>query len=363
MEAVFERDSLYAAVHTVSAAISLRSPRPVLQCVHLETRGEEIVLSATDLQIAIRYAVTPKELRSGGNGLVAGAKLDGLLREASEDEILLRVEEGKAELRAGRSRFSLVTQDVADYPELPEFPGGAATISAAAFEEMVRHTVFATAEEGGRYAIDGVAMFIERGRMELAATDGRRLAMAWTKVDDASAKLDPCVVPKEMLARARALGTAGETVDIAVDKGRLLARAGGLLVVGSLLEGSFPEYRKMIPEEKGHSVTVSASAFASKLRQASQVTTDGSRAVTFAIEPGKLVISAQSAAVGEGSAEIDASYEGEPLELAFNPQLLLPVATEFAEGSLEMQVSAPDEPLVVRREGFVYVVAPVRVRS
>ncbi len=362
MEMTFERDVLCSAIHAVSAAISTRSPRPALQCVHVETRGEDVVFSATDLSVAIRQRVTPKKLTSKGKGLIVGTKLDGLLREVSEKEILLKIGEGRVEIRAGRSRFNLVTQDVADYPDLPEFPTATVTLPAAKMDELVRRSVFATAEEGGRYAIDGVSLFVEKGRMEFAATDGRRLAVAWAKVDTA-AKIDRCVLSKDMLGRVRSLASAGEPLGLAVEKGRLLVRAGNALVAGSLLEGSFPSYMDMVPQEAGRPVTVSTAEFASKLRQASQLTTEDSKAVTLRIESGKMVIEAKSAALGEGSMEIDAKYEGGPVVIAFNPQFLLQATGEFAEGDLTMEITSGEKPAVIRREGFIYVVAPVRVRG
>lgn len=361
MEAIFDRAPLCAAIHSVSAAISTRSPRPVLQCVHVETRNGDIIFSATDLNIAVRCSVTPKELKSAGKGLIVGTKLDGLLREALEEEILLKIGEGEAEIRAGRSRFRLVTQDVADYPELPEFPGAAVTISAAKADELARRTVFAVAEEGGRYAIDGVCMFVEGGRMEYAGTDGRRLAVSWTEVDK-DAKIERCVVSKELLGRIRALTALGEPVDLAVEKGRLLARAGGVLVAGSLLEGTFPAYMDMVPEEAGEKVALSASLFASKLRQASQLTTDESRAVTFRIESDRMIIESKSAALGEGSIEIGVTYSGEPVQISFNPQFLLQALGEFEDCEFAMEIISGEKPVVLRREGFIYVVAPVRVR-
>ncbi len=360
MEMTFERDILCSAIHTVSAAIGTRSPRPALQCVHAETHGGDVVFSATDLSIAIRQRVTAKKVISKGSGLIVGTKLDGLLREVSEEEILLKIGKGRAEIRAGRSRFNLVTQDVAEYPELPEFAAATVTLPAAKMDELVRRSIFATAEEGSRYAIDGVEMSVDKGRMELAATDGHRLAVAWTEVD-AGAKIDRCVVSKDMLGRVRSLTSAGEPISLAVEKGRLLARAGNTFVAGSLLEGTFPSYMDMVPKEKGSAVTVSTAEFASKLRQASQLTTEDSRAVTLRIESGRMVIEAKSAALGEGLIEIDAKYEGEPVVISFNPQLLLQATGEFAEGELTMEITSGEAPAVLQRDGFIYVVAPVRV--
>ena len=252
MEMLFERDALYEAIHAVSGAISGRSPRPALQCIHVVAAEGKVVFSATDLNIAIRRSVIPKKLKSEGTGLVVGTKLDGLLREALEDEVLLKVDAGEAALRAGRSQFRLLTQEVSDYPELPEFPVAAVVLSGADIDELVRRTVFATAEEGGRYAIDGVSMFVEKGKIELAATDGRRLAVAWKEVETRKAKLERCVVPKDILSRVRSLASSAEIVELAVDRGRLLARAGGLLIAGALIEGSgWASRRRFSPRSSG----------------------------------------------------------------------------------------------------------------
>ncbi|MHC4248015.1 MAG: DNA polymerase III subunit beta [Planctomycetota bacterium] len=361
MEAIFERAALYEAVHAVSGALNVRAPRPALQCVHFAATKDAVVVSATDLRIAIRRHLSAKKVVSEGDAAVQGSRLGSLLREVTDDEVHVKIDEKTASVAAGRSSFKLVAQDPADFAELPELKKGALSLPAPILDTLVRRTIFAAAQEQGRYAIDGVSVSVVDGKMEMAATDGRRLAVATAEVGGGA--LGPCVVPPKMLAEiARQTGGAGE-VGLKVAGGRLLARVGETLVAGALLEGAFPAYRDMIPAPAEPAIRVGASALASKLRQAAQLTSEDSRAVVITASRGAIRVEAKSAGVGEASIEMDAAYEGPEMSVAFNARYLLDVLPEFGDDEIVVEIPASDRPAVIRTEGYVYVLAPVRVSA
>jgi DNA polymerase-3 subunit beta len=130
-----------------------------------------------------------------------------------------------------------------------------------------------------------------------------------------------------------------------------------------LIEGVFPVYDEMIPKKSRKVLSASGEALASGIRQAAQLTTDESRAVVMKISPGEARIEAKSAAIGEASVHVEVSYDADPVSVAFNPQFLLDVLSEFGEEEVAIEVEGGDRPAVLRREGFVYVIAPVRVRG
>ena len=361
MEAIFERAELYEAVHAVSGALNVRAPRPALQCIHFSATKGSVVVSATDLRIAIRRNLSPKKVLKKGDAAVQGSRLGSLLREVTEEEVHLKIDEKLAAVTAGRSSFKLVAHDAADFAELPKIGKPSLTVEADVFDTLVRRTIFATAQEQGRYAIDGVSLLVADGQMELAATDGRRLAVATAKVGKAS--LGPCVVPPKMLAEIAKHAAGVEEVGFRLEGGRLLATAGETLVAGALLEGAFPAYKDMIPAPAKPAMRVGAAALASKLRQASQLTSEDSRAVVMTVSPGSLRVEAKSAGVGEASIEMDATYDGPEISVAFNARYLLDVLPEFGEDEVEVEIPAADSPAVIRTEGYVYVLAPVRVSS
>ena len=362
MEAIFERSSLYQGVHAVSGALNQRAPRPSLQCIHLEAEGGEVIVSATDLQIAIRYTVTPKKITKGGTALVHGTRLGALLRELGDEDVKLRVREGRANVTVGKSSFRLVAQEPEDYPALPVFGKASVVLAAEDLDTLVRRTAFATAQEQGRYAINGVSVSVADGRIEFAATDGRRLAVASAEAK-VKGKVENCIVPPKMLSELRRQAAEASEVEIAVADGRMMARAGRTLVAGMLIDGVFPVYGEMIPKKSKKVFSASGEALASGIRQAAQLTTDESRAVVMNISPGQAKIEAKSAAIGEASVHVDVKYDADPVSVAFNPQFLLDVLSEFGEEEVAIEVEGADRPAVLRREGFVYVIAPVRVRG
>ncbi|MHC4202606.1 MAG: DNA polymerase III subunit beta, partial [Planctomycetota bacterium] len=225
MEATFDRSSLYQGVHAVSGALNQRAPRPSLQCIHLEAEAGEVIVSATDLQIAIRYTVTPKKIKKGGMALVHGTRLGALLRELGDDEVKLRVKEGRANVTVGKSSFRLVAQEPEEYPALPVFGKASVVLAAEDLDTLVRRTAFATAQEQGRYAINGVSVSVADGKIEFAATDGRRLAVA-SAAAKVKGKVESCIVPPKMLSELRRQAAEAGEVELAVADGRMMARAG-----------------------------------------------------------------------------------------------------------------------------------------
>jgi len=360
MEAYFNRATLYNAVQTVSGALNVRAPRPSLQCVHFSAKKKEVLASATDLRIAIRQSISPNKVVREGDAAVQGARLGALLRELTDDEVRLKIDEKSASVLAGSSSFKLVAQDPADFAELPKPGKSTLNVARGVFEELVRRTIFATAQEQGRYAIDGVSIKVEDGKMEMAATDGRRLAVASA---EAPGKLGQCVVPPKMLSEIARHAADAEEIGLEVAKGRLVARARETLVAGALLEGSFPVYMDMVPPRAEPTIKIRASALALKLRQASQLTSEDSRAVVMIPSKNALRVEAKSAGVGEARVEMEAIYDGPELSVAFNARYLLDVLPEFGDDEIEIEIPAADRPAVIRREGYVYVLAPVKVSA
>lgn len=362
MKISFTRDSLYQAVHAVSGALQEKTPRPALQCIHFEAKGNTVVLSATDLRIAIRRTVEAKDVKSPGTGLIHGTRLGGLLKDVASDDVSLSFDAARTELKAGKSIFKLTSQEASQYPQLPTFPDTATTVESVLLAETIRRTIFAVASEQGRYAIDGVSLKVTSGTMELAGTDGRRLAVARAQIAEGS-DMEQCVVPPKMLSEVRKLTDDGKTIELAVDSGMLLARAGKTLVAGTLIEGTFPKYTDMVPPESKRAFRVGAQQFAASLRQAEQLTAEDSRAVTFIIAQDMLKLESRSAAVGEASIEVGIAYDGEPMTVAFNARFFLDILGDFGDEEVSIEMESAEKPAVVRRKNFTYVIAPVRVRE
>jgi len=361
MNVIFKKDLLVDALQKVAPALPRSSPRPALACIHIETAGNDVVLSATDLTVAVRCRVEAKEVRSSGSGLIGG-KIVGLLREGREEEVSVVIESGRAEVKAGRASLSLLAPGVDEYPALPVFGEKVLTIEGRDVARLVGATVFATAQEQGRYAIQSVSVTAKGGKVEFAATDGRRLAVARAKVKEGD-DMGPCLVPPRMLAELRRMGDSGGDVEFALDGGALLARSGSVLVAGRLTEGTFPAYNEMIPKQQGALLEANIDELISRLRQASQMTTENSRAIVLKITGENTTLEANSAAVGEASIVVETKYDAAPVEVSFNPQYLLDGLQELAQDEdrkVRIEIGGAGAPAVLRSEGFVYVVATIK---
>jgi DNA polymerase-3 subunit beta len=349
-------------VQAVGVALQERTPRPVLQHIHFDIGEGIAVLSATDLELAVRCSLKANSTPdTTGQGLIHGTRLAALLRDSVAEEVTISFDGPQAELRAGRSSFKLSSQDVADYPHVPTFAQAAVSVDASEFATLVRRSVFAVASEQGRYAIDGVAVSVNEGVIELAGTDGNRLAVARGSALGGGS-IPQVIVPTKVLSTIRKLCESEEKIEFAVDGGLLMARAGAVVVAGSLIDGAFPRYTDMLPKPSTKVLRVSAAALAAGLRQAEHLTAEDSKAVTFTVAEGVLRLQARSAAVGEASIEIPAEYPGEALTTAFRARFILEAMSELEGDELLIEIEGAGRPAVIRAEGFAYVVAPVRVR-
>lgn len=364
MEVTFSAGVLSGAIGIVAPAVRENSSNPALQCLHISVEEGRAVFSGVDTVsgLCLQSVTEPAKVTRPGTALVHGSRLAALLREVSgEESVHISSDSGRVLVKGPRSSFKFNSPGPDEYPELPEFPGTrAAEVEGPRLVELIRRTAFAVATEPSRYAINGIALKIEKSRIELVATDGRRLAVASADVGT-DAQMPLVIVPPRVIAEVKRLALQSEKLQIATDSRRIYVQAGSCLLAGLLFEGTFPSYGSMIPKQSKHVLRASLASLASGLRQAAVFTSEMSRVVVFNLSGSSLVLSASSADIGEASIEVPAEYSGPAQKLAFNPFYLLDALNELGDEEVSLELEGPDRPAVMRRPDYTYVVAPVRM--
>lgn len=392
MKVICDRGALLEGINLVSGAVAARTPRPQLQCVKItatKTGGAgELVLSATDAEVALRLSISKVDVQKTGEALIPADKIRQIV-SAEENEPTLTLEtEGEAmHIRGADAHFKVFGYPSADFPPIPDFASAAAgtggapkakaviTHPAGSLAELVMRTLFATARETSRYAINGVLLKRDGKRLELVATDGRRLALARANLTggEKDGKGVQCIVPTKALGMLQKLiQEHDEPVQIAITDNQILfsfgtaGSPGRAVLVSNLVEGAFPPYEDVIPKDQDKKVTFDRDVVTSAVRRAALLTNEESRGVRMAFKgkDKKLDLSSRAPEMGEANVSADlAAYDGEDIEIGFNPAFIVDALKILNDPQVIMELKAPNKPgLIKSGTDFMYVVMPVNLQ-
>lgn len=392
MKVICDRGALLDAINLVSGAVAARTPRVQLTCVKLTASkangAGDLTLSATDAEVALKLTLTQVDVQQPGEALIPADKLRQIVSAEDADPTLtIEVENEVCHIRGADAHFKVFGYPPADFPPIPDFgtlaTGDASTPKAKAMithpagslAQLVSRTLFATARENSRYAINGVLLKRDGKRLEMVATDGRRLALARAALSGGEKDSKPvtCIIPTKALNMLQKLiQEHEEAVQIAVTDNQILfsfgtaASPGRAMLVSNLVEGAFPPYEDVIPKDQDKKVTFDREMVSSAVRRAALLTNEESRGVRLAFTgKGKqLELSSRAPEMGEANVKVDLTgYDGDDIEIGFNPQFIVDALKVMTEPEVIMELKAPGKPgLIKSGNDFIYVVMPVTLQ-
>lgn len=363
MKVVCDRQALQDALAAATAVTPSRTPKPILQCVRLTAEKDALVVTAYDAELGLRYRLKEVETASKGETLVPADRLAAIVRESADETLTLETQADTLHVRGSDSHFQVFGQDPRQFPPVPDLEGEPdLRVRADVLKAAIERTIFAVAKESTRYAIHGV-LFDRRGRkLQLVATDGRRLAKATAAIEKSVGEDSTSIVPTKALSTLLKLHTAGdEIIDVRVQPNQIIFRAGGATVSTVLLEGSFPPYDEVIPADCDKKIELQPAEFHSAVRRAALLTNEESRGVRLAISSDGIVLSSRAPEQGEATIRYAAKYSGPPVDIGFNPAFLVDALRVCgAEATLELKDST--KPGIFRSgPDFLYVLMPVNL--
>ena len=391
MKVICDRGALLDAINLVSGAVAARTPRVQLTCVKLTATKSggvgDLTLAATDAEVALKLTLTQVDVQQPGEALIPADKLRQIVSaEDNEPTLTLEVENEVCHIKGADAHFKVFGYPPADFPPIPDFstlatgtadhPKAKAMIThpAGSLAQLVARTLFATARENSRYAINGVLLKRDGKRLEMVATDGRRLALARANLTgEKDAKPVSCIIPTKALGMLQKLiHEHEEPVQIAITDNQVLfsfgtaGSPGRAVLVSNLVEGAFPPYEDVIPKDQDKKVTFDRDVVSSAVRRAALLTNEESRGVRLAFK-GKsknLELSSRAPEMGEANVKVDlAGYDGDDIEIGFNPQFIVDALKVMTEPEVIMELKAPGKPgLIKSGNDFVYVVMPVTLQ-
>lgn len=372
MKAVCDRAALTRGVQLAASVATPRSPKPALGCIKVEAKANCMTLLATDLEVGIRIELEKMDIQEPGEGLVPADRLNAILRELQEDTISISATAQETKIVAPGAHFTVLGNDPADFPAVPEFPEeGVLTVEADDLLALAERTLFATAKENTRYALNGVLWEVEGNSLTLVSTDGRRLSLARGKCKDGPKERVSAIVPSKAMQLIERCLTDVEKVKgnvraVLREKDILLEAppgdGGRRIVYSRLVDGHFPKYEDVIPKDFDKKATLKAEAFLGAVRKAALLTNEESRGVMLKFSKDELVITSRTPEMGEAEVRMQVAYEGEPLEIGFNPVYLIDAVKVIDAEEFSFSFKGSSKPGVIT-EGrmFTHVVMPVSI--
>jgi len=372
MRLVIERRELLEALGHVTSVVERRTTIPILSNVLLRAGESGLEFKATDLEREV-IEQAPGDVTTPGAVTVPAHLLHDIVRklpDGAQVDIRRDPEKERLTLTAGQARFALQTLPAEDFPDLAagelshnfELP-------AHEMKRLIDKTRFAISTEETRYYLNGIYLHTAstNGGTTLCAvaTDGHRLAQVELACPPGAEGMPGVIIPRKTVHELRRLlDAAGDTVRVGVSPAKIRFEMDSVTLTSKLIDGTFPDYGRVIPVGNDKEMKVSNAEFMSAVDRVSTIASERGRAVKLAIDKDKLVLSVNNPEGGSATEEISVEYGSTPLEIGFNARYLLDIAGQLEGDHARFMLADPGSPTMVKDVGdetALYVLMPMRV--
>lgn len=366
MKLIIKREEFVEKLSVASRAVSTRTGTQALSGILLTAADGGVTLTATDGEMSLR-TVLDAETEGDGAVLLPGRLLAELARSLGDEtvEIETREAERDVEIRSGDSNFHLRVLPVEDFPSLPD-PGDAPlTIPAAALAATIELVAPAASRDDMRPVLTGVLVTAAGEEMTMVATDSYRLAVKRSVLEDGiGGELEANIPARALRELARLVSAEGlERVAVSLLPNQAVFEVGGTLLTTRLIDGQFPNFRQLLPESYEHDVRLPRADLLDVTRRVSQLA-QRNAPLRLSFSPGELRVSASTPDVGDAEETMPAAFEGEPLEIGFNPEFLRDGVDSVEGDEVMLRLISPLRPGLLQpvdNEDFRYLVMPIRL--
>ena len=372
MKVTVERTALLKSLGRVHRVVERRNTIPILANVLIRAEKSKLSLKATDLDLEVTDAVDA-EVSPAGSTTVPAHMFYEIVRKLPEgSQIVLEASGDRAMLaiRAGRSRFTLQTLPESDFPDLAagdmthKF-----TLAASDLKRLIDKTQFAISTEETRYYLNGIYLHTagsgKSTMLRAVATDGHRLAQVELALPAGAAGMPGIIVPRKTVGEVqRLIEDAGSEVAIELSAGKIRFSIGDVVLTSKLIDGTFPDYARVIPLGNDKELIVDKKDFEASVDRVSTVSSERGRAVKLSISSGKLMLSVTNPDSGSATEELEIDYGSEALDIGFNSRYLLDIAAQIEGEVAVLRLADAGSPTLIQDKdagGALYVLMPMRV--
>jgi DNA polymerase-3 subunit beta len=368
MKVTIERAQLAKSLAHVHRVVERRNTIPILANVLLRASKSNVELKATDLDLEI-VENAPGEGKQTGSTTVPAHMIYDIVRklpEGAQVELQSAADGTQLQVRAGRSKFTLQALPETDFPDLA---AGEMThsfsIASADLKRLIDRTQFAISTEETRYYLNGIYLHAIDDKLRAVATDGHRLAQAEIKAPKGTKGMPGVIIPRKTVTEVqRLIDDAGEEVKIELSATKIRFSLGNAVLTSKLIDGTFPDYARVIPAANDKTLIVDKGEFMSAVDRVSTVSSERGRAVKLALTDGKLTLSVINPDSGSATEELEVEYGAEALDIGFNGRYLLDILQQVEGEKARLKLADPGSPTLIEdmeTAGALYVLMPMRV--
>jgi len=368
------QDNLAKGLSLVSRAVATRSTLPVLGNILLATDNGRLKLAATNLELSLTCWIGAKIEAEGAITLPAKTLVD-LVNTLTPDTVTLSLSARTqaVNLQCGRIKASIKGIDAQEFPVIPAADmDRAILLNVDDLREMIGAVIFAAATDEARPILTGVLARIEGTHVVLAASDGFRVAERTASLSEPAPEAVTAIIPARALAELARVIHSDEPVymDLPPGRGQVIFHHGNVELVSQLIEGAFPAYQNIIPKSYKTRTVVSTDEFRKACKSSDIIAREAAHTTRIKVKPGEeltpghVTISATAAETGDNVADLDATIEGDPIEIAFNVKYIVDVLNVITTPNVALETSTATSPGVIRpvgRDDYVYVVMPMHL--
>src|SRR5262249_6634403 len=349
-------------VALVARAVSTRTTVQILSGIRLDAGEGRLDLAATDMDLSLRTSLEAS-IEGAGSIVVPGRLLMEVTRLLPDRGVVLeyRHEEGMVLLTSGSAQYRLHTFSVDDFPRLPDVAGETFAVARDTFLETVARVSRASSRDESRPVLTGILVRFENGRLVMAATDSYRLAVKETPLESEAPALE-AIVPARALVELGRIAQEGDEIQLGLQENHVLFGAGDAWLTTRRIDGQFPDYRHLIPEEFEHELTLPRDDFLDVVRRVA-VMAQRNSPLRLRFADGELTVSAQTQDVGEARESLPVRFAADTLEMGFNADFLREGIESVDSEDVLLRLISPLRPGLIRSDGdaFSYLIMPIRL--
>ena len=363
MKLTVSKSALLEGLQTVQNVVGTRSTLPILANVLLVAEKDKLLFTTTDLDVSVRCSVDA-QIAKGGATTLPARRLSSIVRELPDSSVDIEVDDKNvASVTCDSSFFKIIGLSDEEFPPVSKAEGKASyTLDQGVFREMLKKTSYGASTDETRYILNGVLLSFKGGKLTMVATDGRRLALIEHEVEfPPEAEADLILPTKAVSELLHVLGEEGD-MKIYAQGNQVLFEAGEVMIASKLIDGTYPNYKQVIPAQSEQRITIERESMLTALRRVALLTTDKSNATKLTFVKNTLVISMNTPDVGEARETIPIKYTGKELSIAFNPEYVMDPLRNLSNDEIFFELTDELSPGLIKCDiPFLYVLMPMRI--
>ena len=365
MDLNIPKELLVNGIQTIQNAVTQKSSLPILANILLEANKKELKLTATDLDIGICSILAASSEQDGAITVPARKFFDIVRALPDGEEVNLAIKKNNAiSIKSGKAQFKILGLSKEDFPSLPLFEDkDSITLPQKMLKEMLTLTEFAVDKGDARPVLTGILFAVKGDDVNVVATDGRRMAVVKKKLQQKTLVEREVIIPLKTVQEVkRLLGDDGD-VKIRFNENQVSFSFSSCFIISRLIDGEFPDYKKVIPEKSAKTISISRDDFLSAIRRVSIFTDQDSQAIKLSIQKTKTTVSKNTPYLGEAKEDVGSDYSGDgEMEIGFNPRYLMDVLKNLEDEKVVFEINDQSKPGVIRKgDIYTYVVLPMQL--